>query len=96
MSAMETDISSLGTHFMWLLGLEGDLGFKTVYTWPFFTVDIRVSILRIHIKLKEILWFPGHISFFFLFLSESELIYCQVLCCLCQIQKKAIFLIPIR
>jgi hypothetical protein len=63
---MKTDISSLGTHFMCLLAVEGDLGFKTGYIWPFFTVDIRVSILSIHIKLKEILWFPGHISFFFL------------------------------
>jgi len=68
---METDISSLGTHFTWLLTLEGDLGFKTGYSWLFFTVDIRVSILRIHIKLKEILWFPGHISFFFLLPCSS-------------------------
>jgi len=97
MSVMETDISSLGTHFMWLLVLEGDLGFKTGYSWAvlycryarFYLAHPHKIEGNIMVPWTYLVLLPLTMLFF---LSECELIYCQALCCLCQTQKEAILL----
>lgn len=90
----------LGHIFMWLLGLEGDLGFKTGYSLPvLYCRYTRLHLAHSH-KIEGNIMVPWTYLVLLpftllLFLSESELIYCQALCCLCQIQKKGILLNPV-
>ena len=91
----------LGHIFMWLLGLEGDLGFKTGYSLPvLYCRYTRLHLAHSH-KIEGNIMVPWTYLVLLpftllLFLSESELIYCQALCCLCQIQKKGILLNLVR